>query len=181
MNHPLLKGLISCQIQLYIDYGNFLIKEWPVAKKDNPWNLSGWANRSYSHKHTSVQVFCVVVQGPRLLPFCDSAISLGFRVLCHEGRAEAVWSIFIGQASQVALVVKNLPAGAGDARGLDPWVGKMPWRRKWQLTPVFWLGEFHGQRSLAGCSPWGCKELDLTEHACLLSWTIVHHGSQSTV
>ena len=42
----------------------------------------------------------------------------------------------------------------------DPWVGKIPWRRKWQPTPVFLLGKFHGQRSLAGYSPWGCKELD---------------------
>ena len=45
----------------------------------------------------------------------------------------------------------------------DPWVGKIPWRRKWQPTPVFLLGKFHGQRSLAGYSPWGCKESDTTE------------------
>ena len=38
--------------------------------------------------------------------------------------------------------------------GFTPWVGKIPWRRKWQLTPVFLPGEFHGQRSLVGCSPW---------------------------
>ena len=37
--------------------------------------------------------------------------------------------------------------------GFDPWVGKTPWRRKWQLTPVFLPGESHGQRSLAGNSP----------------------------
>ena len=35
------------------------------------------------------------------------------------------------------------------------WVGKIPWRRAWQPTPVFLPGESHGQRSLAGCSPWG--------------------------
>ena len=46
----------------------------------------------------------------------------------------------------------------------DPWVGKIPWRRKWQHTPLFMPGEFHGQRSLAGYSPWGCKELDTTEY-----------------
>ena len=46
----------------------------------------------------------------------------------------------------------------------DTWVGKVPWRRKWQPTPVFWPGNFHGQRSLAGSSPWGLKELDMTEH-----------------
>ena len=43
----------------------------------------------------------------------------------------------------------------------DPWVGKIPWR-KWQPTPVFLPGKSHGQRSLAGYSPWGCKELDST-------------------
>ena len=40
----------------------------------------------------------------------------------------------------------------------DPWVGKIPWRRKWQLNPVFLPGKSHGQRSLAGYSPWGCKK-----------------------
>ena len=45
----------------------------------------------------------------------------------------------------------------------DPWVGKIPWRRVWQLTPVFSPGESRGQRSLAGYSPWGHKELDMTE------------------
>jgi len=45
----------------------------------------------------------------------------------------------------------------------DPWVGKIPWRRKWQPTPVFSPRESHGQRSLVGYSPWDCKELDTTE------------------
>ena len=45
----------------------------------------------------------------------------------------------------------------------NPWVWKIPWRREWQLTPVFLPGEFHGQRSLAGYSLWGRKELDTTE------------------
>jgi len=35
----------------------------------------------------------------------------------------------------------------------DPWVGKIPWRRKWQPTPVVLPEEYHGQRSLAGYSP----------------------------
>ena len=48
--------------------------------------------------------------------------------------------------------------------GFDPWVGKMPWRRKWQPTPVFWAAESHGQRSWVGHSPWGGKESDTTEH-----------------
>ena len=65
----------------------------------------------------------------------------------------------------MALVVKNLLANAMRHKRLrfDPWVGKIPWRRKWQLTPVFLPGESHGQRSLVGYSPGGHKELDMTE------------------
>ena len=47
--------------------------------------------------------------------------------------------------------------------GFAPWVGKIPWRREWQPTPVFLPREFHGQRRLAGYSPWGPKESDTTE------------------
>ena len=45
----------------------------------------------------------------------------------------------------------------------DPWVREIPWRRKWQLTPVFLPGKSHGLRSLAGNSPWGRKKSDTTE------------------
>ena len=45
----------------------------------------------------------------------------------------------------------------------DPWVRKIPWRRKWQPTPVFLPGESHGWRSLVGYSPRGRKESDMTE------------------
>ena len=48
-------------------------------------------------------------------------------------------------------------------REFNPWDGKIPWRRKWQPTPVFLPGEFCGQRSLAGYSPWGGKKSDATE------------------
>ena len=47
--------------------------------------------------------------------------------------------------------------------GFNPEVGKIPWRRTWQPTPVFLHGESHGQRSLAGCSPWGLTESDRKE------------------
>ena len=47
--------------------------------------------------------------------------------------------------------------------GFDPWVGKIPWRRAQQPTPVFFMENLHGQRSLVGYSPWGCKESDRTE------------------
>ena len=50
-----------------------------------------------------------------------------------------------------------------ERHGFNPWVGKIPWRREWQPTPVFLLGESHGPRILAGYRPWGYKELDTTE------------------
>ena len=65
----------------------------------------------------------------------------------------------------MALVVKNPPANAGDIRevGSIPGSGRSPWRRAWQPTPVFFPEESHGQSSLAGYSPWGAKESDMTE------------------
>ena len=61
----------------------------------------------------------------------------------------------------MAQTVKNLPA-MWETR-FDPWVGKMPWRKAWEPTPVFLPGEFHGQRSLAGYSPQGSEESEMTE------------------
>ena len=49
----------------------------------------------------------------------------------------------------------------------NPWVRKIPWRRKQQPTPVFLPRKFHGQRSLAGNSSWSCKESDTSQHACM--------------
>ena len=63
-------------------------------------------------------------------------------------------------ASLVAQMVKNLPAMQGQIPGSGLWVRKIPWRREWQPTPVVLPGEFYGQRSLGGYSPWGGKESD---------------------
>ena len=60
-------------------------------------------------------------------------------------------------------MVNSLPAMR------ETWVGKIPWRREGQPTPVFLPGEFHGQRSLAGYSPWGHKESDTTERLSLFT------------
>ena len=65
------------------------------------------------------------------------------------------------------------PCRRPKSHGFDPWVGKIRWRRKWQPTPVFLPGESHGQRSLVGYSPWGWKESDMTEHACMHSHTCI--------
>ena len=63
-------------------------------------------------------------------------------------------------SSLVAQMGKNLPAMR--EMGLEPWMGKIPWRREWQPTPVFLPRDFHGQRSLVDCTPW-VAESDTTE------------------
>ena len=71
-------------------------------------------------------------------------------------------------------IYTGFPGGAGGKEStcqwrrhkkceFDPWVEKILWRRAWQPTLVVLLGEPHGHRSLVGYSPWGCKELDMTE------------------
>ena len=66
-------------------------------------------------------------------------------------------------------------------------VGKLPWRRAWQPTPVFFPGESHGQRSLVGYNPWGRKESDTTERLlcvcvdCNLPGSSVREISQARI
>ena len=71
----------------------------------------------------------------------------------------------------VTEILVGFPSGS-DSRESDynvedlgsiPGLGKIPWRREWQSTPVFLPGESHGQRSLVGYSPWDCKQSDMTE------------------
>ena len=54
----------------------------------------------------------------------------------------------------------------------NPWVGKRPWRRKWQPAPVFLPRKFHRQRN-----PWVCKELDMTELTCIIKVQVSFPGS----
>jgi len=99
------------------------------------------------------------------------AKSMGFCISCFvcvsEMRASRnnTYGYRENRASQMALVVKNPPANAGDNNrcGFDLWIGKIPWSKKWQPTLVFLPGESHGWRSLVAYSPWGHKDLDMTE------------------
>ena len=61
--------------------------------------------------------------------------------------------------SLMAQWVKNLPG----MQAFDSWVGKIPWRRKWQPNLVLFSEKSHGQRSLVSYSPKGCKESDTIE------------------
>ena len=70
-----------------------------------------------------------------------------------------------------------------ECRGLkrhrfDPWVGKIPWRRKWQPIPVFLPGNSHGQRSLVGYSPHGRKDSNMTDHVRARVCTCTHTNTQ---
>ena len=81
----------------------------------------------------------------------------GLGVSCSFFRMSTpFWRSFPGGS-----VVKNLLAM--QETGFDPWVKKIPWRRKWQPTPVFLPGESHGQKRLVAYHPWGWKESDRTE------------------
>ena len=64
--------------------------------------------------------------------------------------------------------MKNPPVNVGDAgdMGLIPGSGRAPGKGNGNPVPVFLPGKFHGQRSLVGYSPWGCKESNMIGHAC---------------
>ena len=114
--------------------------------------------------------------------------SLGFSILCPRGleippshsgyvrdRSNLDSIVTVLLVTDFNVVHRGFPDGsdgkesacnAGD-RSSYPWVGKIPWRREWLPTLVFLPGEFHGQRSLAGYSPWGRKESDTTQQLTL--------------
>ena len=115
------------------------MERFPGEGKGYPLQYSGLENWGRKELDTterlSLSFFPVVVSGKFTLSMPRG-----------EGLSEEV---ILKQASQVALAVKNPPANAGDKRRrFDPWVGKIPWRKAWQPSPVFLPGGSHGQRSL---------------------------------
>ena len=106
-------------------------------------------------------------------PGVDS-ISKNHLLLLNREKQLFICESFIVRWQQFSLQAPGFPGGAsgkepacqcrGHGRlGSDLWVGKTPWRRAWQPTPVFLPGEAHGQRSLAGYSPWGHKQSGMAE------------------
>ena len=107
-----------------------------------------------------------------------------FKVRCQEGRFQ-ILRVGSQQNTDQAILepIYQFPflspwlfPGGSDGKRLylqcrrprfDPWVGKSPWRRKWQTTPIALPGKSHGQRSLAGYSLWDLKESDMTERLTL--------------
>ena len=75
-----------------------------------------------------------------------------------EGFLKNILFFFLTQVLDSGSDSKESACSAG-----DPWVGKIPWRKEWQPTPVILPGESHGQRRLMDYSSWGGEELDMTE------------------
>ena len=104
-----------------------------------------------SHDHLSDPPHCCKCHYV-ILFWCLSSISV-----CVYKRSVCLYGGFLSGS-----VVKNLPEmQETQVRSL---VRKIPWRRKWQLTPILSPGKFHGQKHLVDCTTWGHKELDISEH-----------------
>ena len=114
-------------------------------------NLASW-------QCTRTQLFCIV-NPPSLNMFGIDQRNDLLRLFFSSMSAKTVLS-FPGGTSG-----KESTCQARRCRrcGFNPWVRKIPWRRKWQPTPVFLPGKFHGQRSLTDYSPWDCKESDMAK------------------
>ena len=119
---------------------------------------------------------------PLLYPF-----SPGFNLSQHQGLFSWVGSLLQVYIVNATSFQNNwgFPSGASGKEpacqcrrhkrcGFNLWVGKIPWRRKWQPTGGFLTGESHGQRSLVGYSPWGRKESDTTESSLSLASLSIH-------
>ena len=131
------------------------IRTWPLEVKMTGFNLidiSSWTNYLNS---MALSFFIPQTQTRRLSWF---VIRFEWNKICN---------IVICTHTRCSTIRICLQCGRPR---FDAWVGKIPWRRKWQSSPVFLSREFHGQRSLVGYSPWGCKELDTNELLSLLPY-----------
>ena len=113
-------------------------------------------------------------------------------VLSHENSYLLDDLDHICQKLEEICLLVGLPSGTSDKEPacqcrrlkrhrFDSWVGKIPWRRAWQPSPVLLPGESHGQRSLADCSPWGRKESDMTSSTPVekvKSYAVKHYHCQ---
>ena len=121
-------------------------------------------SRGENNARVKIALFNTGLQFPP--PHCHPGRRRGGnrRKRSHHCLAHLVTEVTFGK-TKVALVSGKEPicqCRRCQIHGFDPWVGNIPWRRKWKPTPVFLPGESHGQRSLGGYSPRGHKELDTT-------------------
>ena len=108
-----------------------------------------WSSESFIHPYNFSAYWCISMMGINFACVCAKSSFLYYkRCQWYPGRSDG-----------------KEPTCQYRRQRFDPWVGKVPWRRAWQPTPVSLSGESHGQRSLVGYSPWSYKELDKSEAA----------------
>ena len=128
-----------------------------------PWCEAVWGLQwPHSRAHPS----CSLLVCPRVQfsPAPDSDWPCGLFCSCTAMTGDDVQASFHGQRRTNPPPTRSPQWLSGKesilqfrTRRFDPWVGKIPWSRKWQPTPIFMPGKSHGQRSLEGYSPWGLK------------------------
>ena len=117
-----------------------------------------------------------------MLPCVTPCRDLEFIIWSDVSQKEKYQRISLICTFQVAPLVKSLPANSGYMRcGFDPWVRKIPWRRKWQPTPVFLPGESPGTEEPGGLQSTGLQRLghDWSDLACLAyMWNLKYDTSE---
>ena len=142
-----------------------LIWSFKVSKKNHHGSLSGsfW----YSWKGKSCLISMV---WKHVHEVCCCSVTKSCPFLCYPMDCRTDFSVgSSGKEPSCQCRVKIKDNNKRDKRcGFNPWAGKIPWRKAWQTTPVFLLGESHGQGSLEGFQLWGYKRVghDWSNLAC---------------
>ena len=125
------------------------------------WEFSGGpvVETECSHCHGPCSISGCVTKIPQITQLCPREKNGGSERKKHLWSVAAApeWAFFDRQHLFLTVCPKC------GRHGFDPWVGKIPWRRHWQPTPVFLPWKSHGQRSLAGYSPWAHNASNMTE------------------
>ena len=128
--------------------------------------------KQYSKNVDSIKLImiCNVIQTPVILCFRGDILQIGPSRKLTEPEV-SVQGICLGMARWLSGKESACRCRRHRRLKFNSWMGKIPWRRKRQSTPVFLPGKSYGQRSLVGFSPWGCKESDTTEQLSILRYT----------
>ena len=168
LNHPevsMVEKNKKCHEKLYL---GVLQDAWGFGFISDLWNRLAGVPGSQVAIHLDWSypaLLASTVSLDNVVPACQHSQNPNFRVLSSslDGRPSKLlgkFSIYLRLGFPGDTVIKNLPAQYRRCR-FNP-CRKFCWRRKWQPTPAFLLGKFHGQRSLLGYSPWDCEESDWT-------------------
>ena len=167
--------MIIAQVSLAETKGFFFFNVWVIWRKHSlhfASSLCEKINLKDTLHSPVLTITCVLFLCPRSSGCFDKLLG---RWLFMEFREIAlafclfvlITGLYVFLGFPGGSMIKNLHVSVGDpvVSGSIPGSGRSPGVWKWQHVPVFLPETFHGQWSLEGCSPWGCKESDTTEHA----------------